>query len=338
MTVRSLRVATPIVLLILTIALALPGKAAWASNAAGQDVSAVERAASAGNVYAVLAAIFSEIANSPENADVILQDALARAPQYRDDIVRVASPLFPSIKKPVQVAATSEIPASGTEASAAATSEMPDEWSGESSLGAGMATGNSKTQQLNAAFKVLYEPAPWSNEFNLNFDFARDNSETSAQRLVTNFESRRDLDERLFAFGFAQYEDDRFSGFDYELTESAGLGYRVIETESLTLTVQAGPGLRQSKVTSTEETENELIARGNSGLEWRISESAKLTNDLTVTTGSERTVTEDTVALTTAVMGNISARFSFNVRNNSEPPATAKSTDTTTKALLVYGF
>ena len=47
---------------------------------------------------------------------------------------------------------------------------------------------------------------------------------------------------------------------------------------------------------------------------------------------------EDTVAVTSKLIGNLAGRASFNVRFNTDPPADIKGTDTLTKLSIVYEF
>ena len=48
----------------------------------------------------------------------------------------------------------------------------------------------------------------------------------------------------MFAFGALAYQDDRFSGFQYQASASGGLGYRFFNSDTTKLSVQAGVGYR----------------------------------------------------------------------------------------------
>lgn len=49
-------------------------------------------------------------------------------------------------------------------------------------------------------------------------------------------------------FGLVSYENDRFAGFNYRMSETLGYGYRVISQDTLTLDLEAGPGARQTQL------------------------------------------------------------------------------------------
>ena len=67
-------------------------------------------------------------------------------------------------------------------------------------------------------------------------------------------------------------------------------------------------------------------------------EGAEVTEETSVIVGSERTTIDTTAAFTTEIVDPIAARFSFNLRHDTEVPAGSESTDTLTKASLVYKF
>ena len=68
---------------------------------------------------------------------------------------------------------------------------------------------------------------------------------TSEQYLAA-YEPNLVLSDRLFAFALAQYERDRFQGFSARYSVSGGLGYEIIDTETMSLSAQAGPEWRAS--------------------------------------------------------------------------------------------
>jgi putative salt-induced outer membrane protein len=285
-----------------------------------------------GNVAAYTDAVVAEIARNPANFNNVIAEAVSRAPEFRADILGAATRSFPGFSD--QIALTGR---SDTISQTAATN-VAKTWSGEIEIGGSRSTGNTERDQASGAIKVKKAQNLWIHEANLRFDYAREDKETSARKLLSNFESRYDPSNGFYAFLFVQYEDDQFSGFDFELTESAGVGYRLIQNDWVTWSLELGPGGRQSVVSETDKTESEIVGRGNSEFIWNISETAKLTNDTNVITGSDRTTTENTIALSTTIIGKLLGRLSFRVRHNSAPPSGTKSTDTLSKISLAYEF
>ncbi len=218
--------------------------------------------------------------------------------------------------------------------------------SGEVNIGGSMATGNTDVTRVDAEIKARFKAGRLEDNYRLIAEFADENGTTSAQRILAAIESRVDFQGSLFAFGYVQLDDDKFSGFKYEAETAFGAGYKIIDDDDMRLLIQAGPGYRYSKFSTpvppalplASSSENEFLVRGSADLEYDISDSVSLTNIFIVTWDSSRTKFENTTALTSTLFGGLATRLSFNVRHNTDPPLLKKKTDTLTKASLVYGF
>ncbi len=298
-------------------------------------VELIARAADRGDANAIVNVVAGAIAANPAATDAIVRQAVEIAPQYRDRIVAGASAAFPGFATTIADAATTAAP---TAPATVAEPEVPWPLSGEIALGGSKNTGNTESEELNVAIKTLYESGKLETEGKLDFDVRREDENTTKQRLVVDLQPRYALSERWYAFGFFEYRDDRFSGFEYEFIESAGLGYRVFDSERLSWALEAGPGARQSKVEDTGDVDDQLLFRAASRFAWQISETAKFSNDTEFIVDSERRRTENETALSTKIIGDLSGRLSFEIRHNSNPPDDNESTDTQTKISLVYGF
>ena len=316
--------------------------AVWSSSRAQtapaltpQAVALIAGAADRGDANAIVNIVAGAIAGNPSAAGAIVRQAVGIAPQYRDRIVAGASAAFPGFATTIADAATTAAPAAPA---VAATPDEPWPVSGEIALGGSKNTGNTENEEFNVTAKALYESGKLETEGNLDFDVRREDENTTKQRLVVDLQPRYDLNERWYAFGFLEYRDDRFSGFEYEFTESAGLGYRVFDSERLRWSLEAGPGARQSKVEDTGDVDDQLLFRAASRLAWQISETAELSNDTEFVVDNERRRTENETALSTRIIGDLSGRISFEIRHNSNPPDDNETTDTRTKISLVYGF
>jgi len=294
------------------------------------------------DVDAYCSAVVAQIAQNPANVEAITAEAIARAPQYREAIIAANTRAYPGFASRIGRAGSSEMPitrpAGQVLSRVSIASDEDARWSGEVTLGGSRSTGNTDRDQASGTLKLNYIRNLWSNEAKLNFDYARKDDETSARRIVSSMETRYGPRGSFYGFAFVQYEDDKFSGFDFEITESAGLGYGLIDTEIVTWSLEVGPGGRQSVVSETSKTESEIVGRANSEFAWNISSTAKFTNDTTMTTGNDRTTTENTTALSTTIIGELSGRISFQIRHNSSPVAETKSTDTLSKISLAYQF
>lgn len=213
-------------------------------------------------------------------------------------------------------------------------------WSAEISLGGSLATGNTDRQALDLETKFKHRTEHREDRFKFLGDFARENKTTTADRIQVAAQTNYDIaKDKLYVLAFARYNRDRFSGFRYEAELGPGLGYRIFDTEDLTLAVELSTGYRHSGVRLTGRTDDRAFIRASSTLEYKLSDSAKLANELLISGDSDRVRTEDTFSVTSTLIRNLAARLSFNVRHNSNPPTGGvKKTDTLSKAALVYSF
>ena len=128
-------------------------------------------------------------------------------------------------------------------------------------------------------------------------------------------------------------ERDRFAGFSSRFTESVGVGYRVLTRPRLRLDVQAGPALRQTNYYDRDD-EMAFSAKLAGDLSWTIRPDLVFTQNASLFLDSVSSSLTSTTALTTKLRGDLSARASFDVRVEAEPPAGREHTDTTTRATV----
>ena len=211
-------------------------------------------------------------------------------------------------------------------------------WVGEIAAGGAVATGNTSRRAFDLDLRAVKREGGVENRYRFVGDVAWQSGVTTSQRVQASAQTNVDIRDRMYGFATAALDDNRFSGYRYEINASLGLGYRLIDTGRTLLSMEAGPGYRIAKVRTTGEEQNAVFARFYSVFRHEISDTARLTNDLLVTFDHITTRIDDTVAVTSKLVGNLSGRVSFNVRHDTEPRPGVKKTDTLTKLSLVYGF
>ena len=211
-------------------------------------------------------------------------------------------------------------------------------WVGEIAAGGAVATGNTSRRAFDLDLRAVKREGGIENRYRFVGDVAWQSGVTTSQRVQASAQTNVDIRDRMYGFATAALDDNRFSGYRYEINASLGLGYRLIDTGRTLLSMEAGPGYRIAKVRTTGEEQNAVFARFYSAFRHEISDTARLTNDLLVTVDHITTRIDDTVAVTSKLVGNLSGRVSFNVRHDTEPRPGVKKTDTLTKLSLVYGF
>lgn len=210
-------------------------------------------------------------------------------------------------------------------------------WKGNVELGIVNTTGNTETETINLKAKAATETEMWRHTLTYESLKSSDQGVTTAERYAVNGQSDYKLDKKNFFFAMINYENDRFSGYDYRITEAIGYGRRVVDKPNLTLDLEIGPGARQSKL-ETGKTENETMVRGAGKLNWKISKTSTFTEDLSVDAGEDSTVTKSVSALSAQINGSLATKITYTVKNISDVPPGVEKTDTELAVTLVYNF
>ena len=227
--------------------------------------------------------------------------------------------------------------ASALTVSAYADETTVSKWKGEAELGYLRTSGNTDTESLHVSGKVVNERDKWRHTGTVESIVKDENGVNTANKFYVTGKSDYSINKRSYLFVFLTYENDHFSGYDYQAGASFGYGYHLIKTETQKLDLEAGVGARKSR-TDAGDTTTEGIVRGAGNYEWKISKTATFLQTLAVESGKDSTVTRSTTALKTQVAGNLSAKFALNVKHASQVPAGFKNTDTETIVTLVYNF
>lgn len=210
-------------------------------------------------------------------------------------------------------------------------------WTGEVELGGAINTGNTDDYSFTAALGFDRKTPVWEHELDVRVSFKNEDGETTTDRYFANYAIARNLDPRLYVSGVLWAERDRFAGHNYRFSEGLGLGYRLIKEPDLNLTVEAGPALRQSEYLE-RGFEATVAARFAAYLTWRLRRDLEFKQNLVTYLDTKNSTALSTSALTTKLQGNVSARATYEVRHEDNPPDGREKTDTTAKVTLVVSY
>ena len=210
-------------------------------------------------------------------------------------------------------------------------------WTSEAELGFVKTTGNTETELLNFKTEVGFKKANWEHSLKLGTSRSADNSRTTAEKYYLFMKSLYTISERSYMFGRIQYEDDRFSGYNYQASEVIGYGRKIIKTETLKLNAEIGVGVRQNDFENgTKTSEGVIVFAGDA--DWKISEHANLTEELSVEVGEDNTISKSVTGLKTKINSSLSSKITYTVKHSSEVPVGTEKTDTELAVTLVYAF
>ncbi len=228
-------------------------------------------------------------------------------------------------------------------------------FSGSGEAGILFTSGNSETDSVNAKVSLKYDKDHLLAEVNLAALYSSETTEidgkkvdkVSAEKYNYSAKIGYKFNEANYVFLNCDYEDDRFSGYDYRTTYSAGYGRKIIADEKITFNIEVGPGYRYDNrngylddngVLIKEKAEDEAVFRGHAMFNYKFSDSVSFQQDLTVVTGSSNTNTKSVSALKSQIIGALAMEVSYKINNNTDVPGNTEKTDTETALTLVYDF
>ena len=218
----------------------------------------------------------------------------------------------------------------------------PRAWTGTAGLGVSLTSGNSDTTNFNIAFDITRD-SKTRNVLKLTGLYMRgDRDDTlSVNRTSIGLRDQYRINGHAFVFGQVDYLRDTFKLIDYLIAPTAGLGYKIVDTEPTVFSVDLGGGAVWEKnpdagvstsaaVTVGEKLTHQLTAttalkQGTSalwdadnirdglytfslGLATRISTHFELTVDL-LNTFKSRPPTEETQRNDVAIVTAFTAKF-----------------------------
>jgi putative salt-induced outer membrane protein len=210
-------------------------------------------------------------------------------------------------------------------------------WGGQGEAGGFISSGNTENRGLAVGINFGKETRRWKHTLRGVMDYQEDNGVTSRERYFAGYEGNWKFNGHGYAVFALSWEQDRFTGFSSRFTESIGIGYRLVDTPRLTIAVDGGPALRQTRFTNGIN-ENTLAARAGLNGKWVISDRLTFTQTATYYADNVNNSLLSLSQLTAKLNGRLSARFSFQLNNESNPPPGRENTDTVTRATLVYNF
>jgi putative salt-induced outer membrane protein len=223
-------------------------------------------------------------------------------------------------------------------------------WAARSALGYALARGNSDSDNGNLKFEIAHTYDRWIEAFGTDALYGRTNGIGTAQRWEGHLQVDYKFTEQAFWFGKLEYQDDRYSGFQYQASAATGLGRIFLQSVTDKLTGQLGVGARRLRPEQLirddrgavieripgDSTEDAVGAAALS-YEHDFNTSTKLLESLSVESGRNNTLFKNNLGIQVKMSTALSLAISYTFVRNSSPPSTVLSkTDQLTTVNLVY--
>ena len=216
--------------------------------------------------------------------------------------------------------------------------EKDSPWTTTAGLGYVNTSGNTNTETLIIRFDTAYEIERWKHA--LHFDSLNTSTDdvSTADRKRLSAQSNYKFRPRDYFYGNFTYEDDKFSGFEYQAKFSLGYGRKIIDTDRHKLDGEIGPGYRNFKVDGAPESEDEALLRLAGFYKWKISDYSDFSQDLIGDFGEDQDEWRSVTGLRTSINKSLSLRLTYTVRYLDVVPVGNDNYDRETAITLDYTF
>jgi putative salt-induced outer membrane protein len=236
--------------------------------------------------------------------------------------------------------------------------EKKSPWESSAELGYVNVSGNTNTETLKVMFDISYEVDKWLHKAHADALSSKiettdttvvpsvTTEERSAAKWLVSGQSDYKFNNYDYFYGLLSYEDDRFSGFQYQAKLGLGYGRRVIHTDSHELKLEVGPGYRTFKLEPTvppaavviTDRQDETLMRIGAGYVWKISETSKFTEGITAEFGEDQDEWKSVTALAANINSILAMKLSYTVKRLDKVPVGTENTDREAVVTLVFRF
>jgi putative salt-induced outer membrane protein len=215
--------------------------------------------------------------------------------------------------------------------------EDEDRVSGRASVGFLATQGNTDSTNANARLRLAYALPDWSHDFDWSVVSASRDDQTTSEAYTANYKARREFVSRSYLFTALDSQRDRFSAYEYQMSESVGYGFRAVDRTDHSLSVEIGGGAQQAKFQDGTR-QDEAILRSSLGYRWTVNDSVSVHQDLVVEHGASNTRTESLSEMRARLFGNVGLVLSYRVRRNSNVLPDRSRSDIHSSVSLEYAF
>lgn len=225
-----------------------------------------------------------------------------------------------------------------------------EEWEASAEFGLLFTTGNTKTESLKGKLNVSRDYKKWRHKGIIDYYTAEQEDQSTGQTSETadslfisaqsNYKFAPESKSSMFLFG--SYEEDEYSGYEYQSTVALGYGARYRYSEAVYADYEIGPGYARYKPIvdgEPQDSEGSAILRLAGNAHWKISETSKFNALVSSEIGEDNTKSRAELSVSSNLNSSLAMKVSFSATHNSEVANdTIENLDTETAVTLVYSF
>jgi putative salt-induced outer membrane protein len=202
----------------------------------------------------------------------------------------------------------------------------PPLWFGNANLSFLSTSGNTDTTSIGGSLELNYNPKPWLFTLKGSALHAATDGVTTAENFTASLRATRDLTTHIDVFAGAGWLRNTFSGINNIYNFDAGAGYKILNSDTQFLRVEAGFGY-----TTEQDIVLGIIApyhdyanfRAGLGYRWTITKTATFSNDyafLQDLSDSANWFMTDKAAITVSISKIFALQASWTLLYRNEPP------------------
>ncbi len=194
-------------------------------------------------------------------------------------------------------------------------------WGGNADLGFTLTAGNSRTTNLSIGGKVAYRPRRQAWTLSGQYLRATTDGDQTANRGTGALQYDFYPTSRFFLFGRAQAGFDKPAGLSRRLAPALGVGYRVVATDRVNVSVQGGGSWIQDRFVN-DSTDAAVHAAVGQDLTWSVSETTDFTQSVTWNPRASdfgQYLLHGEAGLTTRIVGGLGLTVNFQDDYNANP-------------------
>lgn len=214
------------------------------------------------------------------------------------------------------------------------------QWTGKGEAGLAVASGNTDTTTANAKVGVTHTKDEWENALSLAGLYVRTSGDTTANRWEAAEQTRYTFGAATYWFGGGRYEEDEFSGFNYQGLVSTGIGHKFFDDDTIKLSAQIGAGYKfqESAASDTDPARkrNGAVGVGAVDFSYQLTATTTLFNRFNAEYTSANTFLQNDIGGQVKVSERVALSVGYGVRYNTDPPDGFKKADMLSTVNLVY--
>ncbi|MDQ6990685.1 MAG: DUF481 domain-containing protein [Mariprofundaceae bacterium] len=210
-------------------------------------------------------------------------------------------------------------------------------WQSNVELGFVQTGGNTQTKTLNTKAKAVHHAEKIRTTIEGSAFNSSNQNTTTSEKYAASLQVDWKTSQLSYVFGRIAADSDRFTGIRSRFSETVGYGRDLIHDDIIHWKAELGVGARQSVFIVFPRT-NDMVGRLSTGIQWTVSDSTLLSQELNTEGGKEGFVSHSVTALQQKISDALSSKISFSAEHTSKVPVGIKKMNTETAVTLVWNY